>query len=95
MARTRDSLLCKFGFHKWKMVKDSYPDCFLGVKIRRYYIRFKICQRCGQCREYFHDSWIPLDEEQSKILMSKIIDKGEYYLLKRKDSHGTHEDNKA
>lgn len=76
-------LLCRLGLHKWKYVKDCDIRIFLGEKVKIYWNRFRICKRCGKTEEYWiaWDVWECLCEEYAKVLKSKIVDKGEYYIL--------------
>ena len=80
-------ILCKLGIHKWKYVKEEYSDTFLGEKIKRYYNKFRICERCKECQQCTYDLmsdyYVRLNTEEKKILFKKIKDVGDYYLLKR------------
>ena len=77
--------LCKIGVQNWKYVKEYFTDSFLGEKIQKSFCRFRICRRCGKVEEYWLDplifGWYPLSEECAKVLKSKVIDKGDFYLL--------------
>jgi len=74
--------LCKIDIHDWKYVKVPYKKIFLQEEITKYEDKFRICQRCGEIERvtpFFH---ISLDDEnEKKILLEKIVDKGDFYLL--------------
>jgi len=78
-----NKLLCKLGFHKWKYVREYYTKTFLGEEVKLHWNRFRICKRCGKVEEYWTawDFWDSLHEEYAKVLKSKVIDKGKYYVL--------------
>ena len=71
-------------FHKWKYIYKQKPDTFLG---ERYYelIEFgRICQKCGEAQLYYWNGgpkYETLGEAKKEILLKKIKDEGDYYVL--------------
>ncbi len=79
-----------FCWHKWKYVYRIYKELFLGEPYDKLYKEFRICQKCGKAQEWqYHsgflcDFWETLEPARTEILKRKIIDKGDYYILKTK-----------
>ena len=78
----------KFCWHKWKYVYKIYTKIFLGEPYEKAYKEFRICKKCGKAQEWFEafpcSHWETLEQARAEILRQKIIDKGEYYILKNK-----------
>lgn len=74
-----------FKIHKWKYVHREYCDHFIGEPIRYAYKAFRICQICGETQEFCLDTimeeWDIIDDDERRILLGKIIDKGDHYYL--------------
>jgi len=73
-------------FHKWKYVRKYFKDSFEGVEFDNYYHPYRICTKCGLAQELFYLDWINLSKEKTEILKKLIIDKGDYYELKKNNS---------
>jgi hypothetical protein len=61
---------------------------FLGEKCIKKYKKFRICKKCKIAQK--HDIaingeifWDTLNEYERKILLNKIEDKGDYYILRK------------
>jgi len=78
------SILCRIGIHKWKPVYRIEVETFLGSPIERKKLAFRICQKCGRSEEWLgRFPWIrKLSEEERAILMERIKDEGDYFILK-------------
>jgi len=76
-----------FCWHKWKYVYEPYPTIFLGETYDRLDKKFRICRKCGKaqqlCITYDGLWWEPLGQTETEILKRKIIDKGDYYVLRK------------
>ena len=78
--------MCLFR-HKWKTVYEKYYVIFLGEEIPRYRARFRICEKCGKAQEiidfssYVGPVFSDLDDIKKEVLLKKIEDKGDYYVL--------------
>lgn len=86
------SLLCAFGKHKWKYLYRVYNDSFLGLKVKRRHIRFRICTRCDKAQVYWGPpastiadtasiGWRVLNSEENYILKNRIQDLGNHFIL--------------
>jgi len=85
-------LLRKFCWHKWKPVYKETHSTFLGERCSFYRKAFRVCERCGKAQEYNKCfvsidappgyQWIDLTDCEAEILMRKVINKGDYFILK-------------
>ena len=75
-----------FCWHKWKYVYKSYQEEFLDEIYEQLVKKFRICQKCGKaqklCMTYDGVWWETLNQPETEILKRKIVDKGDYYILK-------------
>ena len=76
--------------HKWKKVYEQYEASFLGEKVIKKYPRFRICLKCGKMQEFqssLSGSWTyTLNPTEKEILLQKIEDKGDYFILQHKET---------
>lgn len=76
------NLLCRIGLHDWKNVYGCYTTTFLGEELKKYSLKFRVCDRCYKAQEYCDDFWRTLSEEEKEILSKKIfINKDGRYVL--------------
>lgn len=77
------NILCKVGIHKWKPVYKIEVGIFLGSPIKKKRLAFRICRKCGVAEEWLgRFPWYrKLTKEEREILMEKIHDKGDYFVL--------------
>ena len=78
----------KFCWHKWKYVYSNNTYTFLGEKCSNLIkAGFRICEKCGKAQKframYKYQSWKTLSDCETRILLSKIIDKENYFLLEK------------
>jgi len=76
-------------FHKWKYIYKQKPDTFLGEQYYKLIEFGRICQKCGRAQLCYKDwngnlKYETLAEAKREILLKKIRDEGEYYVLKSK-----------
>jgi len=81
-------ILKKFNFcwHKWKYVYSNNTYTFLGKKCSNLIkAGFRICEKCGKTQQframYKYQSWETLSDCETNVLLNKVVDKGDYYLL--------------
>jgi len=72
----------RFCWHRWKYVYRTYEDVFLGELYEELSEAFRICEKCGKAQELRCCEWETISRPKSEILKRKIVDKGEYYILK-------------
>jgi len=70
---------CKwYELHKWKDIHEEIYNEYLSETYKSYTSSLKICTKCGTIKEYQYDSqggwWCNLNEEETKIVKSKIED---------------------
>ncbi len=76
----------RFCWHKWKEVRESIQAYFLGREIEKEELRYRICLKCLKAQELFlrePKTWKDLTKVETEILIESVVDKGDYYLLKR------------
>jgi len=78
--------LCRLGLHKWIYVKETFYDKFLGETIKRYYTRFRICEKCGRVEEISasHEDWVELSKEKVDVLEKKIRKEQDFYVVEER-----------
>jgi len=80
-------ILDKFNFcwHKWKYVYRVTTNMFLEENCPRLEREFRICEKCGKvqgfCATLSDCWWETLSECETNVLLNKVVDKGDYYLL--------------
>ena len=72
----------KFCWHRWKYVYRTYEAVFLDELYEELGEAFRICVKCGKAQELRCGEWITISRPKSEILKRKIVDKGDYYILK-------------
>ena len=82
------NLFKNFCWHDWKKVYEEDEYYFLYEKCIRLDLKFRVCQKCGKAQRYDFTIaggpyWEPLTSCETKVLLSKIKDKGDYYILKQ------------
>jgi len=77
----------KFCWHKWKYVYSLTTNMFLGENCPRLEKKFRVCTKCGKSQEfvalYDRCDWETLSECETKVLLGKVVDKGDHFLLKK------------
>ena len=73
-------------FRKWKEVWEIFTDTFLGIPIKKHWIRFIYSEKTDQAKEYFEDSqggsWsYYLTKDELQILKSKMKKVDDHYEL--------------
>ena len=79
--------------HKWKDVYSISMHIFLGEKcFEKIKTRFRICEKCGKAQEfrvmYDYCKWVDLSDCETNVLLNKVVDKGDYYLLENNKEGG-------
>ena len=79
--------------HKWKEVYSINTYIFLGEKCsEKVKTSFRICEKCGKAQEfvgmYDWSGWVDLSDCETNVLLNKVVDKGDYYLLENNKEGG-------
>ena len=75
-------------WHRWKYVyKYSGTECFEEVELPQFRRAYRICTQCGKVQERFTHfdggvSWYNLHGVKKRILMRRLVDKGDHYYLR-------------
>ena len=72
-------------WHKWKYVYTVHTKLFLGSECPYLRKDFRVCIKCKRAQEFCglpdYWSWRDLSECETRVLWSKVIDKGDYFVL--------------
>jgi len=80
--------MCKlFNWRKWRYVEQEYPDTFLGERVVKSYISYRFNDKVAEelCCYPEGSYWRRLSEEGRKILLSKVVQKGDKFVLRMKE----------
>jgi len=72
-----------FKRRRWNYIEKEYIDTFLGEEVIKSYIKFRFDDKIAQelCSEWSGDYWETLTDEERKILLSKIVKKGDKFVI--------------
>ena len=82
--------MLNFCWHKWKYVYQECVSTFLGEKCPFLIKSFRICMKCNKAQKFYNvdrvDSWWrTLSDCETTVLQSKVVDKGDYFLLEQSE----------
>ena len=64
--------LKSFCWHDWENIYGIWYYTFLGEVVKKEYVAFRICRRCGMAQDVSRDT---LSEAEKEILLKKIYEK--------------------